>query len=87
MTDAYQDVIAGMGRDVYDRMVTALETGRWPDGRAVSPEQRAHAMQAVIAWGRQHLPEDQRVGFIDRGHKTGDLCDDPQPLIFTEDHQ
>ncbi len=85
MTDAYQDVIAGMGRDVYDRMLAALETGRWPDGRAVSAEQREHTMQAVIAWGERHLPAEQRVGFIDRGHKAGDQCDDPQPLKFPEE--
>jgi hypothetical protein len=84
VSDAYRDVIAGMGRDVYDRMLAALETGRWPDGRDVTPEQREHTMQAVIAWGEAHLPADQRVGFIDRGHKAGDSCDDPQPLNWTD---
>ncbi|MEE4202823.1 MAG: DUF1315 family protein [Halieaceae bacterium] len=84
MTDGYRDVIAGMGRDLYDRLLQALETGRWPDGRSVTAEQREHAMQAVIAWGEQHLPPEERVGFIDKGHKAGDECDDPQPLNWTE---
>lgn len=69
-----------MGRDVYDRMVDALATGRWPDGRSVSAEQRAHCMQAVIAWGEMHLPVEERVGYIDKGHKAGDSCDEPAPL-------
>jgi uncharacterized protein YeaC (DUF1315 family) len=73
-----------MGRDLYDRLLQALETGRWPDGRSVTAEQREHAMQAVIAWGEQHLPPEERVGFIDKGHKAGDECDDPQPLNWTE---
>ena len=30
-----------------------------------------------IAWGEKHLPEEQRVGYIDKGHKEGDSCDDP----------
>ena len=84
MSDAYQDTIKGMGRDVYDRMLAALETGKWPDGRTLSAEQREHTMQAVIAWGELHLPPTERIGYIDKGHKDGDMCDDePQPLKFT----
>jgi hypothetical protein len=41
-------------------------------------------MQAVIAWGEQHLPPEQRVGFIDKGHKAGDSCDEPQPLNWQD---
>ena len=69
-----------MGRDVYDNMLRALQTGRWPDGRALNPEQREHCMQAVIAWGELNLPIEERVGYIDKGHKANDICDDPQPL-------
>lgn len=86
MSDAYRDAIDGMGRDVYDRLVTALELGRWPDGKPVTPEQREHAMQAVIAWGEAHLPATERVGFIDRGHKAAAASRDAaQPLNWAED--
>lgn len=74
----YQQLIDSMTPDLYERLKQAVETGRWPDGRAVTPEQRQHAMQAVIAWGEKHLGEEQRVGFIDKGHKAGDACDDPE---------
>ena len=46
---------------------------------ALTPEQRQTSLRAVIAWGEQHLPEEQRVGYIDKGHKEGDSCDDPAP--------
>ena len=80
MTNPYQEIIAGMGRDVYDSMVLALATGRWADGRVLSAEQRQHTMGAVIAWGELNLQPHERVGYIDKGHKAGDDCYDPQPL-------
>lgn len=85
MTDPYQEAIASMGRDVYDNMVSALATGRWPDGRVLSGEQRQHTMRAVIAWGELNLSPEERVGYIDKGHKAGDACDDPQPLKWRDD--
>jgi hypothetical protein len=41
-------------------------------------------MQAVIAWGEMHLPVEQRVGFIDKGAKAGEACDEPTPLAWKE---
>ncbi|GAB3307241.1 YeaC family protein [Haliea atlantica] len=73
----YQDAIDQMPPEIYERLRQAVELGRWPDGSPVSPEQRDHALQAVIAWGEKHLPPEQRVGYIDKGHKAGEVCDDP----------
>lgn len=73
----YQQMIASMTPDMYRRLRLAVELGKWPDGQVLTPEQRENALQAVIAWGEQNLPEEQRVGYIDRGHKAGDVCDDP----------
>lgn len=82
----YQQIIGAMSREVYDSLRRALELGKWPDGKRLSPEQRAETMQAVIAWGEMHLPPEERVGFIDRGSKARDTGDDPglQPLKFTD---
>ena len=82
--DPYLDTIRAMDRSVYDRLLTALSTGRWPDGRTLTAEQREHSMQAVIAWGEMHLPPEERIGFIDKGHKAGDSCDDPQPVTILD---
>ncbi|MEM1113787.1 MAG: DUF1315 family protein [Pseudomonadota bacterium] len=75
----YQQVIDEMTPEVYARLKQAVETGRWPDGRLVTPEQREHALQAVIAWGERHLGTNERVGFIDKGGKDGDACDSDEP--------
>lgn len=84
MSDLYRQSVQQMDRQVYDQLLTSLSTGRWPDGRTLSEEQRQHAMQAVIAWGKMHLPVEQRVGFIDKGAKAGEACDEPTPLAWKE---
>lgn len=74
----YQQLIESMSPDVYRSLKRAVEVGKWPDGRELSGEQRESALQAIIAWGEIHLEQQQRVGFIDKKHKAGDTCDDPQ---------
>lgn len=75
----YDEVINQLTPEIYRSMKRSVELGRWPDGRPVTPEQRANALQALIAWGERHLPPEQRVGYIDKGSKAGSECDDPQP--------
>lgn len=74
----YQQMIASMTPQMYQNLRRAVELGKWPDGSRVTPEQRENAMQAIIAWGERHLPPAERVGFVDKGHKAGDSCDDPE---------
>ena len=54
----YQEMIDAMSPDVYRSLKRSVEVGKWPDGRQVTPEQRRNAMQAIIAWGKKHLPEN-----------------------------
>lgn len=79
----YRQLIDNMTPDVYRSLRRAVELGKWPDGRRLTPEQREHCLQAVIAWGRLNLPEQEQVGYIDRGHKAGEVCDDPEPRPLT----
>lgn len=83
----FDEMIASVTPEVYERLQRAVELGKWADGTRLSPEQREQCMQAVIAYGEKMLSEDQRVGFIDRGSKEeGEVCgddhqhDEPQPL-------
>jgi uncharacterized protein YeaC (DUF1315 family) len=76
----YEEAIKAMPAELYQRMVDALSVGKWPDGRELTEAQREQTMDAVILWGNLHLPEDQRIGFIDKGSKAGSSCDDPVPL-------
>ena len=72
-----QQMLAVLDADVVARLKTAVEIGKWPNGAALTTEQRQVCMQAVIAWELKNLPEDQRSGYIDRGTKEeGEECDD-----------
>ena len=65
----YQEYVDSLTPEMIARLRRGVETGRWPDGRALTPQQREHSLQAVIAWEETHLPEHQRVGYIDPGSK------------------
>jgi uncharacterized protein YeaC (DUF1315 family) len=65
----YRDLVRQVTPELYATFKRSLETGRWPDGREMTAEQREHCLQAVIAWDQLHKPEQERVGYIDRGGK------------------
>lgn len=65
----YQQLIETMTPDIHRALRRAVELGKWPDGRALSEQQRALCMEAVLAWEARHLPEERRVGYIDHGSK------------------
>lgn len=81
----YQDLVEKMTPDIYAKMRRAIESGSWPDGRQLSEQQREDTMQAIIAYDQLNLPEQERTGFIHKGRKEGEQCDDePQTLTFEE---
>ena len=65
----YQELIDRLDPALVQRMRDAVATGRWPDGTAVTEEQREHSLQAIIAWEAKHLLAQERTGYIDRGRK------------------
>ncbi len=67
----FEELLQSMNPEIHARMKTAVELGKWADGRRLSAEERESCMQAVIAYDETHLPEDQRVGFIDRTKADG----------------
>jgi uncharacterized protein YeaC (DUF1315 family) len=82
----YVQLIATMSPETYQSLVRSVELGKWPDGRTVTAQQRENAMQAIIAWGERHLPEQDRVGYIEKKEKAGYSCDVPleMPLNWKE---
>lgn len=64
----FDDLVASMSRDTYDRLVTAVETGRWPDGNKLSAEQRENSLQLVMAYQSRYIPSDQHMSIGEDGH-------------------
>lgn len=82
----YLQLIETMSPEIYHRLVHSVAVGKWPDGKALTAEQRANAMQAVIAWGERHLPEQDRVGYVEKKPGVDEHCDTPleTPLNWKE---
>ncbi|MDP3516635.1 MAG: DUF1315 family protein [Pseudohongiella sp.] len=74
--ESLEDILAMMNPEVHMNLKTAVELGRWQDGRKLSAEQLEYCLQAIIAYEQQHLPENLRVGYIDRSGLKKTQCDD-----------
>lgn len=82
-----KQLIAQLTPEIYRNLKSAVEIGKWPDGRALTTEQRELCMQAVIAYEVQHFEESDRTGYIDRGSKEqGEICDD-EPTATADSEQ
>lgn len=69
-------ILASLTPDIYQRFQTAIATGRWPDGKVLTPEQKQTCMQAVIVYENAHVPQELRTGFVP-----------PKPTPCTDDSQ
>ncbi|MDF3931535.1 YeaC family protein [Pseudomonas citronellolis] len=61
---SFAETIENITPEIYESLKLAVEIGKWPDGRKLTPEQKELCLQAVIAWELQNLPEDQRTGYM-----------------------
>ncbi|RUO81286.1 DUF1315 domain-containing protein [Idiomarina tyrosinivorans] len=57
----FDDLLQSMSLETYQRLVAAVETGRWPDGNPLSTEQRENALQLVMAYQSRYLPTEQHM--------------------------
>ncbi|NBM55577.1 DUF1315 family protein [Proteus sp. G2669] len=58
------ELISMVTPEIYQRISTAVELGKWPDGVALTDEQKEHCMQIVLLWQAKnnHIPEHMTVG-------------------------
>ncbi|MGO4998270.1 YeaC family protein [Oceanisphaera sp. W20_SRM_FM3] len=61
---SFEQVIANMPEEVFQRLKTAVEIGKWPDGIVLTAEQKESSLQAVLMWQALHVdnPEHMSVG-------------------------
>lgn len=58
---ALDEMIAAMTPEVYQRLVTAVETGKWADGVALTTEQKENSLQLVLLWQARHNEDPQHM--------------------------
>ncbi|MGS0681619.1 YeaC family protein [Shewanella sp. 125m-7] len=56
MTDINQ-VIDDMPDEVYQRLLSGVELGKWQDGTVLTPEQRASTQQVVMLYQARRLKQ------------------------------
>ncbi len=56
-----EQLLKAMTPEVYERLVYAVETGKWPEGTALSKEQRDSCMQAVMLYQSKHNTDAQHM--------------------------
>ena len=79
MSDAVmQRMLAVLTPDMIDKFRSAIELGKWPDGKRLTREQTETCMPAIIGWEMKNLPEHARSGCIPKESKEGEVCDNPQ---------
>ncbi|BBG59031.1 DUF1315 family protein [Providencia rustigianii] len=59
-----EHLLSVMTPEIYQRLVTAVELGKWPDGVVLTPEQKENTLQMVMLWQSRHNhdPEHMTVG-------------------------
>jgi len=60
------DVVSQISPQTYQSLKSAIELGKWSDGRKLTKKQLAHCMQAVILYETEHVQERDRVGYIEK---------------------
>ncbi|WP_299013567.1 DUF1315 family protein [uncultured Photobacterium sp.] len=56
-----EHLLNAMTPEVYQRIATAVETGKWPDGTPLSQGQRDSAMQAVMLYQSRHNTDAEHM--------------------------
>ncbi|MAD45215.1 MAG: hypothetical protein CMI02_15315 [Oceanospirillaceae bacterium] len=80
------ELIQSLTPEMYQNLRTAVELGRWPDGRRLEKDQVELCLQAIIYYEKMNdLPADQRVGHMEGSCQSShnhDDDDDVQPLTL-----
>ncbi|WP_038176934.1 MULTISPECIES: YeaC family protein [Vibrio] len=56
-----EQLINAITPEAYERLLFAVETGKWPEGTLLSEQQRGTCMQAVMLYQSKHNAEAQHM--------------------------
>lgn len=56
------DLVAAISPGIYLNLKSAIELGKWEDGRRLEREQLEQCIQLLILYEAQSLPETERTG-------------------------
>ncbi|MCM2680806.1 YeaC family protein [Echinimonas agarilytica] len=56
-----EQLISGMTPEIYEKLKSAVELGKWADGTALTASQKEHSLQAVIAYQAMHMEQTDHM--------------------------
>ncbi|MGX9418913.1 YeaC family protein [Vibrio sp. WJH972] len=56
-----QQLVDTITPEAFQRIVYAVETGKWPEGNALSPEQRESCIQAMMLYQSKHNKQPEHM--------------------------
>ncbi|ARF50478.1 MULTISPECIES: YeaC family protein [Pantoea] len=64
MKQQLEAMLDAMTPEIYERLMTAVETGKWPDGVALTQQQRDNSLQLVMMWQARNndAPQHMTIG-------------------------
>ncbi|WP_029568828.1 YeaC family protein [Pantoea ananatis] len=64
MKQQFEAMLEALTPEIYERLVVAVETGKWPDGVALTQQQRDNSLQLVMMWQARHndAPQHMTIG-------------------------
>ena len=60
----YQQLLNSITPEILQNLKRAVEIGKWPNGTALTDEQRQTCLQAIIAYEAKHLAPEERTGYV-----------------------
>lgn len=70
MTSTFTKLVESISRETYQGIAHASETGKWPDGRQLSANQRGYCLQLVLLWQAYHNDNPQHMTLARGGELT-----------------
>jgi uncharacterized protein YeaC (DUF1315 family) len=70
-----QQLVQAMTPQIYENLRTAVEIGKWPDGTALSDEQKSNSLQAVLMYqarveqSEEHMTVGKNGEVVHKSHQ------------------
>ena len=56
-----QQLVQAMTPQIYENLRTAVEIGKWPDGKSLTDEQKSNSLQAVLMYQAKVQQSDEHM--------------------------
>lgn len=90
-----EQLVNAITPEAYERLLYAVETGKWPEGSPLSQQQRDSCMQAVMLYQSKHNSEAQHmtvakggeVSFKSKSELKKQFADDQDDILRVNPNQ